>query len=427
MSAHPESLFHVEFGAVQPSRGDNLCKVSAYNACSKLRDLRDGSATTFDFTRKQNEHEGGCIMLPDGASPELQEPEKLWNAAQTAETRRDGQPARLIEFSIPRQIPPEDRLDFARSVTRPWVEHDGAAAQIDLHCPLASDGQEQPHAHVILSRRALNEDGFAKKKLPNDPWTQNRGRDMRAAVSSRMNQWLEQHEISTRVDHRSHKERGDDTPPEPNVSRRAVEAWKNAPDDAEVFPEIIAQRDTRLALRAESHELTAAESEISDIRYELGSRAPGMRNRRRKPRLDPARLPKVGGQIVDVSHDDKSAVITLKSGSEIRVRPERMIIRGRADDRAIAALADQARQQGWQHVELTGDQRFRERLAAALELRGIEHDHDKQPSQTAHKAAVLHSPEHLKKVRARDAEKLSPAPEFVPPWERKRRREMGRP
>src|SRR5690606_26235166 len=145
---------------------------------------------------------------------------------------------------IPRDVPEESRLDFARAVVAPWVA-EGAAAQIDIHCPKAADGQPQPHAHVILSRRALGPDGFADKKMSNTPWTANRGRDMRAAVADRMNQWLADHGLDVRVDHRSHRAHGDDTPAERNVSRAAVEVWKRRPDDSTAFADVLAARPVR--------------------------------------------------------------------------------------------------------------------------------------------------------------------------------------
>jgi hypothetical protein len=113
-----EALFHCQFGAVQPKRGDVLHKVAAYNSAGRVT-ASDG--TLYDFSRKADEHVGGCIMLPDGAPAEYADPVALWAAAQDAETRIDGQPARLVEFTIPREVPADQRLEFTRAIVAPWV------------------------------------------------------------------------------------------------------------------------------------------------------------------------------------------------------------------------------------------------------------------------------------------------------------------
>jgi len=394
LSAEPprEALFHCQFGVVQPSRGDVLHKVAAYNSATGI-EAPDG--TLYDFSRKAAEHVGGCILLPNGAPADYADPAALWSAAQAAETRVDGQPARLVEFAIPREVPADQRLEFTRSIVAPWVEETGAAAQVDVHCPRAADGGEQPHAHVILSRRALGPEGFAERKLSNAPWTANRGKDMRAEVAARMNAWLADNEIAVRVDHRSHRERGDPTPPEPNVSRAAVETWKRRADEATAFTDTLAARPVRRHLRDARRELAAAEAEIADLRREYSRRVPGLQGPRHRRRavVDPAWLPPVGDGVAAVEPQRWGATITLADGSAVVVRADRILIRGPVTDAAIAAVADQAVRQGWAKdgVELTGSPASRDRLAAALAIRGVAvTNHPEPPSSAALEAARQH-------------------------------------
>ncbi|WP_167525215.1 MobA/MobL family protein [Roseomonas genomospecies 6] len=513
-----EATFHVDFGAVQPSRGDSLHKVAAYNGACRLT----GPDGEFDFTRKAPEYAGGCIMAPPDAPPTLVgDRAALWSAALAAEKRRDGQPARLVEIMLPREVPPEQRLELVRAIVQPWVD-EGAVAQLDLHCPPASDGDPrgQPHAHVILSRRALGADGFSsKKKLANEPWTKDRGRYMRAQVADRMNRWLGEYSVDVRVDHRSYRDRGDPTPPERDVGRRAFETWKKRPDEAVVYGDVLAARRPRRQLREARAELAQAEREIRILEQEHahvaataalqprpnshsdpredGSRPPrhdgdpriargDRRGRRRGPdqpdssgarrpvdqhgeparearrtrrlaagvalargprrpgedalaqaraalrqadgraqrdaaqracersalagpgrpgddRLDAARralaatmppglaprhraprrrrrkryneawLPAVGGPVVAVEQDRRDGiVIRLADGAAVIDHGDRLTLRGRPSDAALAAMADQAVRHGWTEVELTGaDPVFRDRLAAALAARGV--------------------------------------------------------
>lgn len=241
-----ESLFHVQFGIVARSKGNDARKVSAYQMCARVP-RRDGKP--FDFRRKQAEHVAHEMLLPDGAPPWAADPARLWQQAEDAEKRGDAQVARLVEVSIPREVPADMRIDFVRSVIQPWVTG-GMAAQIDTHCTRASDGAEQPHAHVLLTMRRFDGNDFAAKKERewNRLFTEDNGRKMRGAVADRMNHWMAQHKISVRVDHRTHEEQGITGPaPEKNTPRRAWAAHRAASDStaAEPVRKMLAERQQR--------------------------------------------------------------------------------------------------------------------------------------------------------------------------------------
>lgn len=395
------ALFHVEFGVVQPSRGDVLAKVAAYNAAATIT---TPGGTRYDFTRKSGEHVGGELIVPPDAPEWARDPATLWSAAEAAETRRDGQPARILTFTIPREIPADRRLEFARAVVAPFAA-EGAAVQLDLHCPLAADGQPQPHGHGILSRRALTADGFAARKLPNEPWTVNRGRDMRGEIADRMNRWLTENGYTVRVDHRSHRERGDDTPPEPNISRRSIEAHKQRPDSAAAKPaaEMIAARSKRRELRAAKAELAAAKTEIQDLRETHDRVVPGVKSRRRAGRreIDPAWRPPTGGEITAVSEQRGNLRIDLKSGGRLYDRGNHVVAWRAVDQQAAAAaLAEQAKRHGWTACEVTGPPAWRDQIAAALAARGITAANHTPPPAALEAARRHHAAQHG--IAARD-------------------------
>lgn len=386
------ALYHVQFDVVQRSRGQSAVKVGAYNHATRYQD-RDG--TVYDFTRKAKEHQGHCVMLPHGAPAWATDSNELWRRAEAAERRCDAQPARLVEFAIPREVTAEQRMAFAQHIAAPWVAQ-GMAAQLDIHVTGAADGQEQPHCHVVLTRRRLTADGFAavKERGWDKAWTASRGRDMRAQIAARMNQWLEAHGLDSRVDHRR---RDGEVPSERNVSKRAVEVYKADPTHpaAEPWRATLACRSARRQLRAARGAAEQATEDIQAIGREYDRRVVGLRprDRRRLPQSDDW-LPIVGGAVIAVERDDKGVRIVLSDGAAVLDRGSRLMLSGAVTNASLAALADQAARHGWQQVELTGPPEARDKLAAALAARGIKAVNHRDPMLLDLRAAQRHLANH---------------------------------
>jgi len=78
----------------------------------------------------------------------------FWEAADAHE-RANGTTYREMEIALPREMTPEQRIDL----TREWVAQeigDRHAFQWAIHVPLAADGGEQPHLHLMFSERQLD-------------------------------------------------------------------------------------------------------------------------------------------------------------------------------------------------------------------------------------------------------------------------------
>lgn len=245
------ALFRVDFAVCQRSRGGNALKLAAYNACTRTR----FGGKTYDFRRKAAEHVGKTVfMTPDGF-PAHRFPTlgALWRAAESAEKRCDGQTARQVLLTIPREVPEHLRERLVRHVVKPWID-DGMAAQADLHDPGARDGDAQPHAHILLTMREFDASGFAPTKARGRDWnrafTADRYRTMRAQVAARMNEFFESKGLAIRVDHRTNLEIDgpDALPPEPTISRAAVEAAKRNPGN--LPPAVVALDRHRATVKA---------------------------------------------------------------------------------------------------------------------------------------------------------------------------------
>ena len=149
---------------VTSSRVTSAVRAAAYRSGGKLEDL---GGEVHDFRRK-----GGIvhneIMAPEGAPAWVYNRSKLWNAVEAREDmskRRDtAQLFREAELSIPRELSPAQRIALVERFVWDAFVSRGMIADIGIHCPKASDGGEQPHAHVMLTMREIGPNGFGNKR-----------------------------------------------------------------------------------------------------------------------------------------------------------------------------------------------------------------------------------------------------------------------
>jgi hypothetical protein len=199
-------------------RGPAAVKAAAYNLSNKLGE--------FDYSRKAADYVAGAVLLPPSAHERFADRETLWTELQAAERQQaTGQPARQVLISIPRGVPQHLYLDLARAIAAPWVAA-GMAAQLDIHAPIGSDGERQPHVHVMLSMRRLA-DNPAKTKARqwNNLYREDQGKAERARIADRANGFFCTHGLDITLDARSLADRGIDRPPEPIAPARDWQRW----------------------------------------------------------------------------------------------------------------------------------------------------------------------------------------------------------
>jgi ATP-dependent exoDNAse (exonuclease V) alpha subunit len=156
------ALFSMRIQQIKRSAGRSAVAAAAYRAGDRLYDARQDM--THDYSRRSGV-ELTEIMLPEDAPEWVQgiTREALWNAVEATEKRKDSQTARELRIMIPRELPNEERINLVRHyVARAFVSK-GMIADIAWHNKQASDGLDQPHAHVMLTMRPLTDTGFGKK------------------------------------------------------------------------------------------------------------------------------------------------------------------------------------------------------------------------------------------------------------------------
>ena len=154
------AMYHLRVKFVKRSEGRSSVAAAAYRSGEKLTDEREGK--THDYTRKRDiEHKE--VRLPGHMPAELSQREALWNAIETGIKRKDGQPAFEVEVALPRELDKEQCVQLVREFVDDHFVDNGLPVDFAIHRTPASDGQDHPHAHILISTRRFNADGTLAK------------------------------------------------------------------------------------------------------------------------------------------------------------------------------------------------------------------------------------------------------------------------
>lgn len=123
-------------------------------SCSRLYNDYDG--IEHDYTKKHGlVHQE--ILLPPTAPTEWADREKLWNAAEEAEKTKDSRLAREFVAALPVELSKEDWIELLWQYIRDNFVSEGMCADFSIH-DSAPPGHN-PHVHIILTVRPLDENG----------------------------------------------------------------------------------------------------------------------------------------------------------------------------------------------------------------------------------------------------------------------------
>jgi Ti-type conjugative transfer relaxase TraA len=197
------AIYHLHVKVIGRKSGSSAVASAAYRSGSRLRD--DRLERSHDFSGKRGVVHSE-VMLPENAPEALSDRERLWNDVEAFEVRKDAQLAREIEFAIPREMTMAQGIELARDFVRGEFVDRGMIADLNVHWDMAEDGMPKPHAHVMLTMRAVDENGFGQKVRDwNRTEMVERWRERWAEIA---NERLAELDIDARIDHRSLEAQG---------------------------------------------------------------------------------------------------------------------------------------------------------------------------------------------------------------------------
>ena len=151
------AIYHLEAKVVSRGAGRSAVAASAYLSSSRLYNDYDG--IQHDYTKKQ-----GLVwqevFLPEYAPQEWKDREQLWNAVEEVETAKDSRLAREFVVALPIELSREQQIELLQDFIREQFVADGMCADAAIH---DTDGRN-PHAHILLTVRPLDEQGHWQYK-----------------------------------------------------------------------------------------------------------------------------------------------------------------------------------------------------------------------------------------------------------------------
>ena len=145
---------HNEITIVQRSQRQSAVAAAAYQSGEKLFCEYDQQVKHYPEKRGIVHNE---ILLPANAPQEYADRNTLWNAAEAVEKQWNSQLARRWVLTIPREIPPDQYAVLVREFCEQQFVSKGMIADFAIHDPHPPG--HNPHAHVLLTMRAMDEHG----------------------------------------------------------------------------------------------------------------------------------------------------------------------------------------------------------------------------------------------------------------------------
>ena len=146
------AIYHMQAKVVSRGSGRSAVAASTYMSCSRMYNDYDG--IQHDYTRKQ-----GLIyqevMLPPMAPLEWNDREQLWNAVEENEKTKDSRLAREFVVALPVELDKDSNISLLQDFIKKNFVDMGMCADFAIH---DTDGHN-PHAHILLTVRPLNENG----------------------------------------------------------------------------------------------------------------------------------------------------------------------------------------------------------------------------------------------------------------------------
>ncbi|MEK3036275.1 MobQ family relaxase, partial [Salmonella enterica subsp. enterica] len=191
---------------------------AAYRAGEKILDERTG--VIHDYTRK-NGVASAVILTPANAPAWCANRAELWNAVEKAERRKNSQLAREFELAIPRELAQDAARETVLNFVRENFVSRGMIADVAFH----NLGGSNPHAHIMLSMRAITPDGFGEKVREWNDWTH--AETWRGSWADHANRALANAGYQEEIDHRSYERQGVEKTPGIHLGKSAcaMEKW----------------------------------------------------------------------------------------------------------------------------------------------------------------------------------------------------------
>ena len=274
------AIYHNSTKIISRSSGRSAIGARAYRSGEKMMNEYDG--IEHDYSRKKGVVYSE-ILLPLQAKEELKSRAVLWNEVEKIEKSKNSQLAREVEVALPKELNRDEQIQLIKSYVQDNFVNKGMCADINMH----DKGDGNPHVHVMLTMRPINENGewgakakkeyildksgkkiklksgqYKSKKIETTEWnTKEFLQSYREDWAKKINDKLKELGIKERVDHRSYKEQGSEKIPSihEGATARKIEKRGKVSDRIEINRQI----------KAINEKINGYDSDIQKLKNEI--------------------------------------------------------------------------------------------------------------------------------------------------------------
>lgn len=267
------AIYHLSAQVIGRASGRSATGAAAYRAGELIVEARTGEV--HDYTRKRGILHSE-ILAPAGAPDWVFDRGELWNRVELAEKRKDAQVCRELNIALPHELTSGERQELIHSYVKQNFVRCGMVADVCLHAPGRGEENRNFHAHIMLTMRPIEGDGFGKKAREwnavglLESWRSNWAKEANTALAKAGHE--------ARIDHRSNEARGlaevpgqHHGPAVAGILRRGEESEVAQRQDAERAARESAQLAMQLAIaRAQA---AAADAELQELEAQAQAQA----------------------------------------------------------------------------------------------------------------------------------------------------------
>jgi ATP-dependent exoDNAse (exonuclease V) alpha subunit len=274
------AVYYLHMKTFGRANGSSAASAVAYRAGERITDERTGK--TYDHSARQDVMHKE-IVLPSKYSGDdmgwARDRSSLWNAAETAETRKNARVAREYLVALPVELSPEQRSSLVRGFSQELSDRYGFAVDFAIHAPRDFPGSDPRnfHAHLLATTREVMPSGLGSKTTLDMSDGDRRARGLGPAINELLhvrerwatvtNEAMQEAHIAARIDHRSLEAQGIDREPVPHIPRAAFEMERQGARSV-VADRIREEYQARVQARLDRVHAPGKPQSLEDIRRE---------------------------------------------------------------------------------------------------------------------------------------------------------------
>lgn len=201
------AIYHFSVKTISRSSGRTATASAAYRSGEKIVDYKTGEV--HNYSRKSGVLASG-IIAPENSPEWAKNREQLWNNAEQSEKRKNSTVAREIVIALPNELDHLEREKMVIDFSNKLIEKHNLIVDYAIHEPSKQGDERNYHAHLLLSTRRLESNGFTEKTREWDDRKSGTVDFWREQWADHTNRYLEKNGISERVSHLSLAEQGID-------------------------------------------------------------------------------------------------------------------------------------------------------------------------------------------------------------------------